>query len=136
MTFAVLWTIGYVVWSLLYYRVLDPLLRRVVGAIVGTRVVWVYRKGSLYADPLSFTLPYSRWSWGAADGENARAKDAVVYMLCVVLVFIIAGLWPVAVLLAAFFSKWLNPLVALLPLFLIIPIYSIWWSGRYRVHGT
>jgi hypothetical protein len=131
LAFAIVWTVGYVVWSLLYYRVLDPPIRRAVGAIVGTRVEWVYRRGSLYASPLSFTLPYSRWSWGAADRPSA--KDAIVYVLCIVLVFVLAGAWPVAVLLAALFSKWLNPFVALPLLFLAIPIYSIWWSGRYDV---
>jgi len=33
-------------------------------------------------------------------------------------------------------SKRLHPLAALPPLFLAIPIYSIWWSGRDKVHGT
>jgi len=135
MIFAVAWTAGYVAWSLLYYRVFDRVVRNAVGALVGTRVVWVYRKGSLYASPLSFTLPYSRWSWGAADRESARGKDAVVYILCVVLVYVVAATWPVAILLGALFSKWLHPLIALPLLFLAIPIYSIWWSGRYEVRG-
>jgi len=39
--FAILWTIGYVVWSLLYYRVVDPLVRHAAGAVVGVPVVWV-----------------------------------------------------------------------------------------------
>jgi len=135
MIFAVAWTAGYVVWSLLYYRVFDRIVRNAVGALIGTRVVWVYRKGSLYASPLSFTLPYSRWSWGAADRESAGEKDAVIYVLCVVLVYVVAGTWPAAILLGAVFLTGLHPLIVLPLLFLAIAIYSIWWSGRYEVRG-
>jgi len=39
-------------------------------------------------------------------------------------------------LVAMLLSKRLHPLAALPPLFLAIPIYSIWWSGRDKVHGT
>ncbi len=134
--FAIGWTMGYVIWSRAYYRILDPYLRRRASELLGVPIVWALRQGT-HNRPLGFGPLYDTWAWYIPD-EHARtvAKDTMVYVLWLVAVPVLGGLWPVAVLLLVFLgTSFLSPLVALPLLFAIIPIYSIYWSGRYELAG-
>jgi hypothetical protein len=76
---ALLWVAAYVIWARVFYAVIDPMLRAQLGKRVNAEVIWLYRRGSLYASPSSFTLRRSTWSWGlAGDRENAAARRARV----------------------------------------------------------
>lgn len=136
---AVLWTGTYVVWSRAYYRVLDPWLRRRVGAWVGGEVSWVYRVGSFHTGRLSFTRR-SSWSWGLAgertettvqEAGRATLRDFAVYICFLLCVPIFAGLWPVAILLYVGLWRHALSVVVLLPLlFLVGPLYIAHWDLR------
>lgn len=134
--FAVGWTLGYVWWSRAYFRAVDPRVRARIGAWLGVRLCWVHRSGT-HGDPLRFGPRYATWSWGIADAQaRSVVTDSLVYGLWLLVVPVLAGLWPVALLLIVFLgTRWLHPLIALPLIFAIIPIYSIYWAGRYRLSG-
>jgi hypothetical protein len=124
--------VGYVGWSCLYYRWLDPRLRRALSQQFGVRIRWVEHHGSLDRGPWSCPLPEHTWSWGVPARRGTR-QDALVYLLYLLAVPLLAGLWPVAVLcLVGVLRHGLEPLIAY-PLFVVtLPLYSRWWSGVYR----
>ena len=134
---ALLWIAAYIVWARVFYAVIDPMLRRQLGAWVNADVIWLYRQGSLYASPSSFRLRRSTWSWGlAGDRENALLRDGLVYAAYVICVPVIAGLWPIALL--SYVALWRHALsaVVVLPLyFAIIPLYTRYWSGQRPAPG-
>lgn len=134
---ALLWVAAYVIWARLYYAAIDPRLRRRLGRWVNGEVIWLYRRGSLYASPSSFRLPRSTWSWGlAGDRENAPLRDGIVYAAYLLCVPVIAGLWLIAVL--SYAALWRHALsaVVVLPLyFLIIPLYVRYWGGQHPAPG-
>ena len=134
---ALLWIGAYVGWSRLYYTIIDPLLRRRLGGWLNADVVWIYRRGSLYASPASFTLHRSTWSWGlGADRERSPGRDAIAYAAYVVCVPVIAGLWLIALLCYAALWRHALSAVVVLPLFfLIIPLYARYWGGRHPAPG-
>jgi hypothetical protein len=136
---AVGWLVGYVGWSRLYYRRVDAALRARVARRVGAPVVWTYRRGDRTGAPLSFRLAISTWAWGLDDIDRSSlrgvARDGVVYALYVVTVPVLAGLLPVALLLVLILAHALHPLIAYPLLFLLIPVYARYWSGRYEVPG-
>ena len=134
--FAIGWTVGYVLWARAYYRTIDPLLRRRLGTWLGVQIIWTFRQGSS-GSPLHFGPRYATWMWGIAAPQSHRLlADMQVYVLFVLIVPVLAGLWPVALLLLVFLgTDILHPLVALPLLFLVIPIYAIYWSGRYAPPG-
>jgi hypothetical protein len=134
---AVGWIGAYMLWGSIFYRAVDPWLRRRVGAWAGAEVIWIYRRGSLYASPLSFTLRRSTWSWAlAGDRSQAVLRDGFVYVLYVLLVPVLAGIAPIAAL--AYVALWRHALsvVVLLPLFcLVIPLYWRYWGGSVAAPG-
>ncbi len=143
---AVGWVVAYVVWSAVYYRVVDPWLRLRVGARLGRPVMWVYRRGSLYEGSLSFRLPYSTWSWGifprpGGGGQGRPAvresvRDGIAYAAYVITVPVLAGILPIVPLMYAVLWRRAMPLLVAYPLlFLIIPLYMRYWGGRRRVKG-
>jgi hypothetical protein len=134
--FAIGWTAGYVLWSRAYYRTVDPRLRALIGEWLGARLGWVHRQGT-GGRPLRFGPRYATWTWGIADPHARTAvNDSLVYVLYVLIVPVLAGLWPVALLLGLVLGmRWLHPLITLVLLFAIIPIYSLYWAGRYQVPG-
>ena len=134
------WVLGYVLWSRWYFRRLDPRLRSSLQGWAGGRVVWTYRRGGASGGSLSFRLPVSTWSWGIDDADRSTlrgtVRDGAVYALYVVTVPVLAGLWPVAVLVViALVAHLLHPLVAYPLFFVVIPVYARYWSGRYEVPG-
>ena len=135
---ALSWIAAYMIWARVFYAVIDPMLRRRLGAWVNADVIWLYRRGSLYASPSSFRLRRSTWSWGlGADRENAPLRDGIVYVAYVICVPVIAGLWLIALL--SYFALWRHALsaVVVLPLFfLIIPLYMRYWSGQHSAPGA
>lgn len=136
---AVGWLIGYIGWSRWYYRRLDPALRARLSRRVGAPVVWTYRRGDRSGGNLSMRLAISTWAWGLDDTDRSTlrgaARDGVVYALYVVAVPILAGLAPVALLLALILAHALHGLIAYPLLFLVIAVYARYWSGRYEVPG-
>ncbi len=137
---AVGWVVAYIAWSRWYYRRVDPALRQRVARRVGAPIVWTYRRGTTSGSSLSFRLPVSTWSWGIDDADHGTlrgaARDGGVFALYVLVVPVLAGMTPVAVLLVLVLGAHaLHPLVAYPLLFLVIPLYARYWSGRYEVAG-
>jgi hypothetical protein len=135
---AVVAVAGYWLWSRAYYRVVDPGMRRRVGRALGAAVVWVPRHTAEYQTPIESGFTRGRrWTWGiAAERERTATRDAAALALCVLVVNLAAGLWPVAVTL--YLTLWRYPLSALLlipVLTAVIAIYSVFWTGRYEVRG-
>jgi hypothetical protein len=63
-------------------------------------------------------------------------QEGVVYAAWLLLVPVLCGLLPVAVFLTAFLlADFPSILIAYPLLFLIIPIYIRYWSGKYEVSG-
>lgn len=131
LVFAAAWLGGYLAWSLAYYRSMDPIVRAAVGRLVGARVVWVLREGSLYSSDLSFQLLQNTLTWGVEQPERRTpARDFAVLMLTLVVVRIAAGMAPIAVLLAAFLWLGIVGVGVGTPLLVAaVAIYSRFWSG-------
>ena len=133
LAFAIGYVVVYLWWSRAYYRAVDPWIRERIGQWLGVKIVWVFRKGDPSGTP--FRLRYNLWSWGIqAEGGRPLIKDGLVYVLGVIVVYVLCGLWLPAILFAVFLgSDFLHALVALPLLFITIPIYSIYWCGRYEL---
>ncbi len=129
--------VGSMLWPRFYYRRVDPALREWLGNKLGVRVVWAHRKGGLHRGPLWFGPTYDTWAWSiGGEEEITSAKDGLVYTLWLLLVPVLAGLLPVAVFLIAFLGLGFPSFWVAYPLlFLTIPIYTRYWSGRYEVPG-
>ena len=134
---AVGYLVGSILWPRLYYRRLDPVIRGWLGAKLGVRIVWAVRQGGMHRGPLWFGPLYDTWAWTIADGERRTMwKDGLVYAAWVLVVPVLCGLLPVALFLIAFLVVGLlSALVAYPLLFLIVPIYTRYWSGKYEVPG-
>ena len=132
--FAVAWTLTYALWARLYFRSVDPALRRVVGGWAGEPVHWVLRRGAQHGAGAYFRPRYDTWSWGLAPRESRPlVTDALLYALSVVAVYVLAALWPVAVLYGvAFHLHLLSPPFVLVLFFLVIPLYGRFWSARWH----
>ena len=131
--FAVVWVTTYALWARVYFRRVDPALRRALGGWAGEPIEWVLRRGRQRGG--DFLSPrYDTWSWGLAPRENAPvAKDWSLYVISVLVVYVVAALWPVAVLyVVAFPLRLLSPLFILVLFFAVIPLYLRFWSGRWH----
>ena len=129
---------GYVAWSRAYYRGADPAVRRHLGRRLGAELVWVVRGDGSYATPFAWgAARRPRWSWGiAAEGDRTFARDGVVALLCVLVVNVLAGVVPVALLLYAFAGARVLSYAVFLPACVaMLAIYALRWSGRYEVAG-
>jgi ABC-type sugar transport system permease subunit len=137
LAFAIGYVAVYLWWSRAYYRVVDPWIRERIGRRLGVKIVWIFRKGNPSGEPLSFRPRYSAWSWGVQDdGGRTLLKDGLVYVLSIIVVSVVCGLWPAALFFAVFLgTHFLHGLVALPLVFITIPIYAIYWSGRYEQAG-
>ena len=133
-TFAVAWAVTYVLWARIYFRSVDPALRRLVGGWAGEPVHWVLRRGAQRGGNVYLSPRYDTWTWGLAPREDRPlVKDALLYVLSVVAVYVFAALWPVAVLYgAAFHLHVLSPPFVLVLFFLVIPLYTRFWSARWH----
>jgi hypothetical protein len=127
------WLAGYVGWSHMYFRVMDPVIRRRIGAALGVRIVWSYDARQYFQQGR-----YKRWHWGVADAppDHVVFVELIVHVLCVAIVNVLAGLWCVSLLYVALVRRWPGALALYPCIILAIPIYALYWSGRYRpVHG-
>ena len=137
----VLFGIGYValsiLWPRVYFRRFDPALRGRLSRRLGVPVVWVRRTGGLHRGPLWFGPKYATWCWTVGgDGEITSGKDAVAYASWLLVVPVLAGLSPIAVFLIVLFGLGFPSVWVAYPLlFLIVPIYTRYWSGKYEVPG-
>lgn len=124
----------YALWARVYFRDVDPALRRLLGDWAGEPIHWVMRRGTQHGANLYFSPRYNTWSWGLAPRENRPlAKDWILYALSVVTVYVVAALWPVAVLYgAAFHLHLLSPPFILILFFFVIPLYTRFWSAKWH----
>lgn len=132
--FALAWVVMYALWARVYFRRVDPAIRRALGGWAGEPIHWVLRRGRQRGG--DFLSPrYDTWSWGLAPREDAPlAKDWSLYVVSVLLVYVVAALWPVAVLYgAAFHLHLLSPPFVLVLFFAVIPLYLRFWSGRWHM---
>lgn len=132
LAFAIGYVVGSVLWARFFFGVLDPALRRALGGLIGAEVGWVRRRGTYHDPEPTFGPDFTTWMWGLARPEQRTiAREIVVYALCVLIVFALAGALPLAVLLAVFLgTRFLSVVVALPLLFLSIPLYTRHWTGR------
>ena len=131
------YVVGSILWPRFYYPRLDPALRGWLGDKLGVRIVWAIRPGGFNKGPLWFGPLYDTWAWSIEGGQQrTMLQEALVYTAWVVLVPVLCGLGPVALFLAAFLAaEGPSILVAYPLLFLTIPIYARYWSGKYEVPG-
>lgn len=127
--FALVWTVTYLVWARVYFRDVDPALRRRLEGWAGEPVRWVLRRGTQGGASMYFSPRYDTWTWGLAPrADRPLVKDSLLYLCSVLTVYVIAGLWPIAVLcLAAFQLRLLSPPFVLVLFFLAIPLYTRFW---------
>ena len=136
--FALAATIGYFMWSRLYFRVVDPILRAWFGQALGLTIVWVLRHSARYQTAFESGLArYPRWSWGIAmEHQRTFLRDGAVVLLCCLCVNILSGLWPLAVFMfVALGLRALSYIILLPACIVMVAIYAIFWSGRYEVTG-
>lgn len=133
-SFAVAWVVVYTLWAGVYYRAVDPALRRALGGWAGEPVHWVLRRGRQRGGDRYFAPRYDTWTWGLAPREGRPlVVDVVLYALSVLTVYVVAALWPVAVLYGvAFHLRLLSPPFVLVLFFLVIPLCTRFWSGRWH----
>ena len=129
LSLAAAWAIGYVGWAHLYYGVLDPAIRDRVGAALGVRVVWTYDARQYFQQGR-----YRKWRWGVAGApaDHVTFHEFLVHLSCLAIVTVVAGLWPVALLYVALVRQWAEPMTLYACVLVAIPIFSIYWAGRYR----
>jgi len=130
---AAAWAAGYVGWAYLYYRALDPPIRARVGAALGVRVVWTYDARHYFQQGR-----YKWWRWGVADVPADRVvfTESIAHVLGLVIVTLLAGGWPIALVYLAMVRQWVGPLTLYACVLLAVPIFSIYWSGRYQPIGV
>ena len=129
----VAWIVGYVLWSRRYWRAIDPWVRRRVGRWVGAEIVWEYRERNS-GRAFDFRPRWGGWQWGVAGGRDGALLQAGAVRIANVVVMLVAGLWPIALLLYA--TAWARVIAAVVayPLFfLIAPLYVRYWHGDYGV---
>jgi hypothetical protein len=72
-----------------------PVIRRHIGTALGVQIVWSY-------DARQYCQQgrYRRWHWGLADAPTDRVvlAELIIHLLCIVVVNVLAGLWPVLLL--------------------------------------
>jgi hypothetical protein len=126
MLFAAVWLAASIAWPYLFYRAVDPLMRALVTKRVGAPVVWTND-----ARRFLVTGRYHRWHWGVAGApsDHVTFAEGMVNAACVVAVNIVAGMILPAVL---FLSLGSVGVYAYPLLLLAIPIYAIYWSGKFR----
>ncbi len=136
--FALVLVAGYLIWSRLYYHVVDQILRIRIGGSLGVDIIWVRRHSRSYPTPFeSGWARYQQWSWGiAAEHERTFLRDDLVAALSLLVVNVLAGLWPIAIFLFVFLGLKALSYVVFLPLCVaMLAIYAVFWSGKYEVAG-
>ena len=127
----VAWVAGYVLWSRVYWRAVDPWARRRVGARLGVRVVWEYREPNSQR-AFDFRPRWGGWQWGIAGGPDGAFGKAVVVRVTNLALTLTAGLLPIALLLyATAWARVISAVVAYPLFFLIAPLYVRYWHGDY-----
>ena len=132
--FALVWVVAYALWAGVYFRAVDPALRRALGGWAGEPVHWVLRRGRQRGGDRYLAPRHDTWTWGLAPRDDRPlVMDAALYALSVVTVYVVAALWPVAVLYGvAFHARLLSPPFVLVLFFLVIPLYMRFWSHRWH----
>ena len=136
--FALATVIGYFLWSRLYFRAVDPLVRARVGHALGVHVIWVLRHSADYQTAFESGLErYYQWSWGIeAEHQRTFLRDGAVAILGFLIVSVLAGLTPIAVFLVATLGfNALSGVLFIPACVATLAIYAIFWSGRYEVSG-
>lgn len=121
---------GYLALSLTYQRRLDARLRAALGRRLGAGVAWTHHAG--WADPFSNATSAAYEGWGTDAGPVKRLVVTMAHLAVIVLL----GVGPVVVYLLAAVAGLLHPLVAWVALFLLLPIFGLFWAGRFRPRNS
>ena len=134
---AAIYLAGSIIWPRIFYRTIDPALRAWLGSRLGVRIGWAVRQGGFNRGPLWFGPLYDTWAWVIeGDAERTIPREVAVYVAWALIVPVLAGLLPIALFFVAFLGlELISTLVAYPLLFLIIPIYTRYWSGKYERPG-
>ncbi len=124
-------------WPRFYYGVLDSPLRTVVGRMIGADVVWVPRNSAAYPTPAQWGYAWRRWTWGIADpASRPRVSDVAAWVLSILIVNVMAGIWTGAVLYALFVPLRAISYVVFFPACIaFLFFYGVFWSGRREIAG-
>jgi hypothetical protein len=128
--FSAAYLLAYLVLSVVYHRRWDARLRRALGARIGSDVQWAYHRSQ--GDPLSTSSEGAGGFHGWAVGEDAGLSQHFFVRAAVIAVTVLGALPVVLYILIAVFAKLVHPLAAYPTIFLLLPIFGIYWSGRYR----
>lgn len=127
---------GYWGWSRAFYAIVDPVLRRAAGGLLGAEVVWVRRHSAAYQTPIeSGFARWPRWTWGiAAEGSRTVLRDGTALLSCTLLVSVLAGAWLPAALVWTFVGPRLLSYAVFLPACAaVLGLYGAFFTGRYAV---
>ncbi|AEV87672.1 hypothetical protein ACWT_6660 [Actinoplanes sp. SE50] len=128
----VVYLVGYLTLSIVYHRRWDARLRAALGRRLGAPVGWEYH--DRWHDPLSDATSAGYHGWAAQGDASLRQRFLVNIAHLAVLVLV--GVGPIAVYLLIAFAGLIHPLALWAALFLFIPIFALFWAGRYRWNRT
>jgi hypothetical protein len=130
------WLLVYVLLSVLFARRWDARMRAALGRRLGTDVRWARVDAS--GDPFDSegTGPTQAWhadgsgSLGRQLGQELAARGAYLAVL------VLLGAAPPLGLLGVQFLLHFHALLVLATALLVIPVFSLFWLGRYRQAGS
>jgi hypothetical protein len=126
----VAYLVAYLTLSVLYHRRWDGPIRAALSRRLGTRVGWGHHAG--WADPFSDDVSAGYEGWRAEAGASLGRQFGVnMAHLAILLVF---GVGPIVLYLLAVFAGLIHPLAVWLGMFAFLPIFGLFWAGRYRWH--
>ncbi|GIE85599.1 hypothetical protein [Actinoplanes regularis] len=118
----------YLILSIVYHRRWDSPIRAALGRRLGTRVGW--RHHAQWADPFSNEVSGGYHGWGAGPDSSLGRQLAV--NLAHLAVLVVIGVGPIALYLLVAFTGVIHPVVLWLAVFAFLPIFALFWAGRYR----
>lgn len=130
--------VGDWLWCRMYFVAVDPVVRAMVGRLVGARVVWVMRDSASYPTPFEWKRStWHQWTWGVQDeARRTFFRDGAVLLLCGLLVNVLAGAPPVLLVVYLFaWAKLISYAVFFPTVIAAMTLYSIFFSGRREIHG-
>lgn len=129
------WLIAYLVLSIVYHRRWDARLRAALGAKLGVQVGWA--KVNTGTDPFSDEgTSAGTYGWhGETQGSLGRQlwQAAAIRTVNILVIVLLGALPPVALLAAEYFADF-SWLVFYPSVFLVIPVFALYWAGTYRRH--
>jgi hypothetical protein len=135
---------GSILWAILYYRLIDPVLRAMFGALCGRHIVWAFGRQTFNVsgtiDPAA-----QRWGWWTKEYDSDEGSlwklfreesGAAAVAFVGALVIVVAGVLPWGVLaLSLFVLHTPAALVAYVLAFVYFAIWGFYWSGLFPHHN-